>query len=127
MVGNPVRGTLLQQRESLKVDGENEQVQAKKGFGFNPAEPLILILGGSQGAERLNNFVLENLEILIKDSQALHQVGDGNYDSYKKEFFDPKFQFSLSLLFYSLKTEDHHTFSLKNLQQHYLVHQNLKY
>jgi len=86
VVGNPVRGTLLQQRESLKVDGENEQVQAKKGFGFNPAEPLILILGGSQGAERLNNFVLENLEILIKDSQALHQVGDGNYDSYKKEF-----------------------------------------
>ena len=86
VIGNPVRGSLFANLTSLKSSGRDEQTQAKREFGLNPNEPVILVLGGSQGAERINNFVLENLAILIQNFQVLHQVGWGNYDSYKKEF-----------------------------------------
>lgn len=76
-VGNPVREPLFRQIDIL---------EAKKSFGFGSAEPIILILGGSQGAERLNNFVLENLEFLIRDFLVIHQVGERNYNGYKKEY-----------------------------------------
>ncbi len=86
VIGNPVRESLFQQAESLKSFGESEQAQARKGFGLNPNEPVILILGGSQGSERMNNFVLENLELLISEFQILHQTGANNYEEYRKEF-----------------------------------------
>ena len=83
VVGNPVRESLFSQALPLSTDEENRS-SAKKGFGLNTDEPIILIIGGSQGAERFNNFILENLEILIKDFQVLHQVGPRNYEGYKK-------------------------------------------
>ncbi len=83
--GNPVRQSLLDQRAMLGADEAAAKENAKKGFGFDPADPLILILGGSQGAERLNDFVFENLDKLLNDFQLLHQVGPMKYDSYKKE------------------------------------------
>jgi UDP-N-acetylglucosamine--N-acetylmuramyl-(pentapeptide) pyrophosphoryl-undecaprenol N-acetylglucosamine transferase len=78
VVGNPVRNSLLV--------GESDQTQAKKNFGFNASEPLVLFLGGSQGAEIINNFILENLEEFIREFQVLHQVGPKNHSLYKKEF-----------------------------------------
>jgi len=86
VIGNPVRESLFQQAESLKLLDGNEQAQARKGFGLNPNEQTVLILGGSQGSERMNNFVLENLELLISEFQILHQVGVRNYEEYQKEF-----------------------------------------
>lgn len=91
VVGNPVRESLFEQAADIGASvragaAENEQSQARKGFGLNLNEPAVLILGGSQGAERLNNFVLENLEVFLKDFQILHQTGKRNYDAYKKEF-----------------------------------------
>mgnify|MGYP001581839271 CR=1 FL=1 len=84
IVGNPVRGSLMAQTEPL--GGENEKDQILKSFGFNPDEKTILILGGSQGAEKLNNFVMEGLEPLLQQFQILHQTGTQNYDDYKKEY-----------------------------------------
>lgn len=86
VVGNPVRDSLFEQAAALKSAGESEQAQAKKSFGFNASEPLVLFLGGSQGAEIINNFILENLEEFIREFQVLHQVGLKNNSLYKKEF-----------------------------------------
>lgn len=85
VIGNPVRKSLFAAAESLQFGGENPVLQAKKGLGLGLNEPTLLILGGSQGAERLNDFVLENLELLIQDFQLLHQIGKNNYENYKKE------------------------------------------
>lgn len=85
IVGNPVRQSLFAAAESLRFGGENPVLQAKKGLGLGLNEPTLLILGGSQGAERLNDFVLENLELLIQDFRVLHQIGKNNYENYKKE------------------------------------------
>ncbi len=83
--GNPVRQSLLDQRATLGSDDAVAKESAKKGFGLNLTDPLILILGGSQGAEKLNDFIFENLDKLLNEFQILHQVGVLNYDSYKKE------------------------------------------
>ena len=86
VVGNPVRESLFRQASSLSFNGEEMIIQAKKGFGLDINIPIILVLGGSQGAEPLNSFIMENLESLVENFQVIHQVGNRNYDEYKKEF-----------------------------------------
>ena len=86
IVGNPIRNSLFEQAKSLELSGQDPKAEAMKGFGLDPSEPSILVLGGSQGAESINNFILENLELLIRDFQILHQVGERNYGNYKKEY-----------------------------------------
>lgn len=85
VTGNPVR------EEELRT--ENDQVTSKKSFGFDPAVPLLLFLGGSQGAEAINDFVFENIVLLTRQFQVLHQVGRRNYEEYKNEyqFFSNKY------------------------------------
>ena len=86
VVGNPVRESLFQQAANLGQEIETAPKNAKRGFGMNPEEPLILVLGGSQGAERLNNFILENKffiavpEKALADSIYLTSLGRYNCD-----------------------------------------------
>ena len=70
IVGNPVRAELLA--------GRNPKDVAKRNLGLNPTEPLLLVLGGSQGATRINSFVFENMEALLAVTQVCHQVGENN-------------------------------------------------
>ncbi len=86
IVGNPVRQSLLDQKASLGADENTAKITGRKGFGLNNEIPLILVLGGSQGAEKLNDFIMENLENLLEEYQILHQTGPANYDAYKKEY-----------------------------------------
>jgi UDP-N-acetylglucosamine--N-acetylmuramyl-(pentapeptide) pyrophosphoryl-undecaprenol N-acetylglucosamine transferase len=44
-------------------------------FGLDPALPTILILGGSSGAERVNDVVMEALPNLTAFANVLHQTG----------------------------------------------------
>jgi len=69
--GPPVREELLDARPAKEV--------AKETLGFDPKQPLILVIGGSQGSVRINEFILENLEPIIKDTQVLHQTGVANF------------------------------------------------
>ena len=57
---------------------------AKETLGFDPAKPLLLVLGGSQGAERINNFILANLTAILKETQVLHQTGLANFAEVKR-------------------------------------------
>jgi UDP-N-acetylglucosamine--N-acetylmuramyl-(pentapeptide) pyrophosphoryl-undecaprenol N-acetylglucosamine transferase len=77
LVGHPVREELLKT--------ENKKT-AKLGFNFDSLKPVILILGGSQGAMSINEFILNNIEILSKKFQIIHQVGTKNFESYKNEY-----------------------------------------
>lgn len=86
ITGNPVRQSLLDQRAMLGADENAARITARKGFGFGNEIPLILILGGSQGAGKLNDFILENLDKLLNEFQILHQTGPLNYGTYKSEY-----------------------------------------
>jgi UDP-N-acetylglucosamine--N-acetylmuramyl-(pentapeptide) pyrophosphoryl-undecaprenol N-acetylglucosamine transferase len=45
--------------------------------GLNPKknQPIILIMGGSQGATSINNFIVNNIELLTKSYQLIHITG----------------------------------------------------
>jgi len=74
LTGNPVRENIakIESNELRKHNSAN----AKSLLGFNPELPLILILGGSQGAKAINRSVQNNLN-LWKDNkiQILWQCG----------------------------------------------------
>jgi UDP-N-acetylglucosamine--N-acetylmuramyl-(pentapeptide) pyrophosphoryl-undecaprenol N-acetylglucosamine transferase len=74
-VGNPIR------RELLKGDKE----EAKKLFNLTGEKPILLILGGSQGAQKINDFVLESLINILPDFEIIHQTGEKNYESVRSE------------------------------------------
>lgn len=76
VTGNPVRP------EILEGDADN----ARRILGFPPkenadAKPLLLILGGSQGAMQINNLVHECHDRLLTRWQVIHQTGP--YESRK--------------------------------------------
>ncbi|MBI4094613.1 MAG: UDP-N-acetylglucosamine--N-acetylmuramyl-(pentapeptide) pyrophosphoryl-undecaprenol N-acetylglucosamine transferase [Candidatus Liptonbacteria bacterium] len=70
--GNPVRRALL----SKRIEPE----EAKQQLGFSPRTALLLVLGGSQGSTRLNEFVILNLGELLREAQVLHQTGRAHFD-----------------------------------------------
>lgn len=77
LVGNPIRRSLTVDVLDIKA--------AKAVFGLDSAKPMIFIMGGSQGAVRINNFMMEIAQELIADFQIIHQTGLKNFDGVKKE------------------------------------------
>lgn len=72
LVGNPIRKDYL-------LTSLNKE-KARQYFGFASDKPLLLVLGGSQGSQRINDLILECLGELIKNNiQVLHQTGEANY------------------------------------------------
>jgi UDP-N-acetylglucosamine--N-acetylmuramyl-(pentapeptide) pyrophosphoryl-undecaprenol N-acetylglucosamine transferase len=82
VTGNPIRPEIAAVRNFSAADRAASKIE----FGLSPDRPVLLIVGGSQGADRLNMFVLEHLAELLQEFQILHQTGIGNYESYKKEY-----------------------------------------
>lgn len=65
VVGNPIRKMIL--------NGNRE-----KGFlftGFSDKKPVVLIMGGSTGAQSLNKIIYEILPDLLKEAQVIHITG----------------------------------------------------
>ncbi len=75
-VGNPIRKNIL--------NGSKEK--AREIFKIRSRKPVILIMGGSQGAQRINDKILEVLEDLLKNFEVIHQCGEMNYKTIKQEF-----------------------------------------
>lgn len=72
LTGNPVRAEIL----------TGDASRSFKLFGLSPEKPVLLVLGGSQGAQTLNKVVLGVLPSLLeKNIQVLHQAGSQNYES----------------------------------------------
>lgn len=79
LTGNPVRRDFF-----FRTNGA-EQEAAKEFFGFAPREPAILVLGGSQGAAGINDFILKNLKVMLDFTQIIHQTGRSHFEKVKKE------------------------------------------
>lgn len=67
LTGIPIR------TELFAGTGDPHQV-----LGIPPGEPLILVLGGSQGAERINDLVVTALDELLPNYAVLHQTGESH-------------------------------------------------
>lgn len=76
VVGTPIRSELLTEKTTKDL--------AKDALGFSSSHPLTLIMGGSQGSRRINDFILANLMEIIKETQMLHQTGIANLAEAQK-------------------------------------------
>jgi len=65
VTGNPVREEIFQ--------GNSEA--GRQLLGLRKGKPILLVLGGSQGAMEINRLVWSSLEKLVKNFQVVHQVG----------------------------------------------------
>lgn len=74
-LGNPIRREIL--------TGSKEK--AKELFNLSGEKPLILILGGSQGAQRINDLILTILPDLLKSFEVIHQTGERNFKQVEAE------------------------------------------
>lgn len=54
-------------------------------LGIPNDKPLIYVTGGSTGAERLNNILLQSLSQLLPNYQIFHQTGPANVDKIRSE------------------------------------------
>ena len=73
VTGHPVRRAVMQSIQH----GAHEYLHLEKGV------PVIFILGGSQGAQRVNDTILEILPQLLLTYQVIHQVGLSNSKEVK--------------------------------------------
>ena len=72
--GNPVRDEI----KTPVLDG------AHQFLNFDKDVKTILIIGGSQGAQIINNIIIDTLPILVEDYQIIHQTGKNNYKEIKE-------------------------------------------
>ncbi len=52
---------------------------------LDPSIPVILVLGGSQGAQLINDTILDALPELLNSYQVIHQVGARNLDALRSQ------------------------------------------
>lgn len=75
LVGNPIRKELL--------GGSAED--AKKLFNITGGKPVILIMGGSQGSQKINTAIINILPQLVEKFEIIHQTGEKNFEEVKKD------------------------------------------
>lgn len=71
LTGSPIRQEL---KTGNRLDGLNY-------CGFTANKPVLMVMGGSLGAEAVNKVVREALPVLLKDFQVVHLTGKGKMDN----------------------------------------------
>ncbi|OGN32719.1 MAG: undecaprenyldiphospho-muramoylpentapeptide beta-N-acetylglucosaminyltransferase [Candidatus Yanofskybacteria bacterium RIFCSPLOWO2_02_FULL_43_10b] len=74
LTGNPVRQEIL----------NGDRNQALQFFKLSDQLPTILVLGGSQGAQKINEAIIQSALKLTSKFQIIHQTGDSNYSEVQK-------------------------------------------
>ncbi len=73
LVGLPTRDDLCWQ----------DKQTARNFFKISSQKPVLLIMGGSQGAESINNAVFEIISDLLEKYEVIHICGRRNYEKFK--------------------------------------------
>lgn len=74
-VGNPVRKEIL----------EGSVKQAQKIFNLSGEKPVILVIGGSQGAQKINDLILAIMPDILNYFELIHQTGEKNFKGVQAE------------------------------------------
>lgn len=65
------------------LEGTNEG--AKETLGITFEKPVVMVYGGSQGAQPINEFILEILSKLLTQYEVIHVCGKQNFKQIKAE------------------------------------------
>lgn len=84
--GNPVR-EIFRDRSIARLDVLRE-------LEFSPRRPVVLVLGGSQGAQSINELIWQRLPDLLEKTQLIHLAGPNHYKKALsvKDHLEPKLQ-----------------------------------
>jgi UDP-N-acetylglucosamine--N-acetylmuramyl-(pentapeptide) pyrophosphoryl-undecaprenol N-acetylglucosamine transferase len=74
LTGNPIRKDIAMAVSS----GARDYLQLEEGT------PIVLVLGGSQGASNINDAIIEALPEFVSKVQLIHQTGEKNFDEVKR-------------------------------------------
>lgn len=78
--GNPLRGN---------INGSCDRLEAAEYFGLNAEQPVVLLVGGSQGALGINKGISAQLEKFKEsDMQLIWQTGKPYYEQAQKEIHE---------------------------------------
>jgi UDP-N-acetylglucosamine--N-acetylmuramyl-(pentapeptide) pyrophosphoryl-undecaprenol N-acetylglucosamine transferase len=72
LTGLPIRADIV---------SPQSKEEARQTFGLKPGVFTVLVTGGSQGAQRLNEIVADMLNLPVPAIQILHQTGPRNYET----------------------------------------------
>ncbi|PKR78231.1 undecaprenyldiphospho-muramoylpentapeptide beta-N-acetylglucosaminyltransferase [Halalkalibacillus sediminis] len=64
---------------------EGDKEMAFQLTGLTSEKPIIMVMGGSAGAQKINQAVRESLPTLLKEFQLIHLCGKGNVDEATKQ------------------------------------------
>ncbi|MFA6301382.1 MAG: undecaprenyldiphospho-muramoylpentapeptide beta-N-acetylglucosaminyltransferase [Candidatus Paceibacterota bacterium] len=70
---------------STEIEHANSKKEALEYFKLEEKLPVIVVLGGSQGAELINDIILDALPRLVKNYQIIHQTGVKKFSSVSKQ------------------------------------------
>ncbi len=75
LIGNPIRLALI---EKCLSNSPQDKEKAKNIFKTTGQKPVIFIVGGSQGSQKINEIVLSVLPRLLEKYEIIHQCGEAN-------------------------------------------------
>lgn len=75
LTGNPIRKEIM----------EGDKEKAGELFNLTFSKPIFLVMGGSQGAQALNDFILLVLNDLLKNYEIIHVTGRENVREIQAE------------------------------------------
>jgi undecaprenyldiphospho-muramoylpentapeptide beta-N-acetylglucosaminyltransferase len=79
VIGLPLRTVFAEMSRRLNEEPQLARAEARTRLGLDPAKPVLLITGGSQGSVRINDAVSAGLhELLSAGWQIIHGVGQRN-------------------------------------------------
>jgi len=75
LTGNPIRQEIMlgSKQEAVKI------------FNLHGNRAVIMVMGGSQGAQRINDKILDALPSLLQEYEIIHITGPKNFDQIAKE------------------------------------------
>lgn len=74
ILGIPIRQTLQNPPSPHAIES----------LGIDPVRPVLLVLGGSQGAERVNQLILDSLDELLATYTIIHQTGKSSFENVQQ-------------------------------------------
>lgn len=93
LTGNPVRPEIT---SGTKAEG-------KKITGFGDKKPVVMIYGGSQGSQALNDWTVAHLEELLAFANVIHLTGKGKKGAAPRDgYFVREFAFGELPHFYAM-------------------------
>ncbi len=72
--GNPIRSDIL----------HGDRTRAQRFFGLRENLPVVLVFGGSQGAQNVNALLSESLGEILEKHQIIHVCGKNNFEEIEK-------------------------------------------